>query len=116
MGKIALAAREGGEMVEILEVPGDDDELALNVLRANTTPDESAIGWADYERRGHTPGREYARRSGERAIEAQPGMVENLLAAIEIVSNGLIGTTIVLAVIVVLACVASFLRSFVSSY
>ena len=102
-------------MAEVLEVRGDDDELALNVLRANTMPDESAIGWGGYERSGHF------RRSGatgsvrEGAIETKPGMVENWLAVIEIVSNGLIGTTIVLVVIVVLASVATILRSFMVS-
>jgi hypothetical protein len=108
--------RVGGEMAGILEVPGEDDELALNVLRANATPDESAIWWGGYERSGRFRRGRATVRAREQVIETQPGMVENWLAVIKIVSNGLIGTTIVLAVMVLLACVASILRSFVGSY
>jgi hypothetical protein len=103
-------------MAEVFGVAGDDDELALDVLRANATPDESAILWGGYERSGHYRRSRTTVRSREQVIETQPGMVENWLAVIKIVSNGLIGTTIVLAVMVLLACVASILRSIVGSY
>jgi hypothetical protein len=103
-------------MAEVFGVAGDDDELALDVLRANATPDESAISWGGYEQSGHYRRSRTTVRAREQVIETQPGMVENWLAVIKIVSNGLIGTTIVLAVMVLLACVASILRSIVGSY
>jgi len=103
-------------MAEVFGVAGDDNELALDLLRANTTPDESAISWGGYERSGRFRRSKVTGRAREWAIETQPGMVENWLAVIKIVSNGLIGTTIVLAVMVLLACVASILCSFVGSY
>jgi hypothetical protein len=112
----SLWRRVGEEMAEMFEVPGNDDEPALNVLRANTTPDESAIWWGGYERSGRYRRSRTTARTREQVIETQPGMVENWLAVIKIVSNGLIGTTIVLAVMVLLACVASILRSIVGSY
>ena len=103
-------------MAEVFGVAGDDDELALDALRANTTPDESAIRWGGYERSGRYRRSGITVRAREQVIETQPSMVENWLAVIKIVSNGLIGTTIVLAVTVLLACVASILRSIVGSY
>jgi hypothetical protein len=103
-------------MAEALEVADDDEKLALDVFRANTTPDESAISWGGYERNGRFRRSKVTGRAREGAIETQPGMAENWLAVIKIVSNGLIGTTIVLAMIVLVACLAFVLRSFVGSY
>ncbi len=103
-------------MIELLETRGDEDKLATSMPGIDTAPDAGLWGQHYLERRNLQTSNETHEIVERQLIEMRPGMVENWLALIKIASNGLIGTTIVLAVLTLITFMASILRSLVLSY
>jgi hypothetical protein len=103
-------------MIELLETRGDQVELATSMPGIDTVRNAGSSGQHCLERRNLQTSNETHEIVERQLIEMRPGIVENWLALIKIASNGLIGTTIVLAVLALITFMASFLRSLVLSY